>query len=406
MKYTIYELSGYPRPNRTNLGDPFRSAVSPSDTMTSAAWAISGLGPPIEVVGVADDLHAAHWSVPQAGGSAELRWAQARPLGGLDAVNSYATCISELNAFGGTGMIGGFLVTNDAKVRGFAYVPLAAGGPFSFRIGTLWPDNSESALDPWLGTSQVFGIASPTGQSPGMLTLVGGADTSSGVHAFRWEFREGQQMFDLGTLDGPRSCALSVNRFGLIVGWSDDGGNVCAAVWSRSGRGRGSSLSAGALDGATPIHSVATAVAGSEGRPEIVGSYQTADGVTHACRFVTRGNPGNLRPAIESFDHDPSRSSEALDVNDWGVAVGRASEANTDFAFVAPQGGELKDLTDLVVLPPTTTVQPIGSPTSSKARVRDYWVLHSATGINNRGEIVGSGLFRGERRGFLLVPTP
>lgn len=34
------------------------------------------------------------------------------------------------------------------------------------------------------------------------------------------------------------------------------------------------------------------------------------------------------------------------------------------------------------------------------------WVLRGATGINNRGEIVGWGLYVGQKRAFLLIPLP
>jgi hypothetical protein len=34
------------------------------------------------------------------------------------------------------------------------------------------------------------------------------------------------------------------------------------------------------------------------------------------------------------------------------------------------------------------------------------WVLQSATGISDSGQIVGYGTYKGERRGFVLTPMP
>jgi hypothetical protein len=36
----------------------------------------------------------------------------------------------------------------------------------------------------------------------------------------------------------------------------------------------------------------------------------------------------------------------------------------------------------------------------------DGWVLTNASDVNDRGQIVGQGLYQGQLRGFLLTPVP
>jgi probable HAF family extracellular repeat protein len=74
-------------------------------------------------------------------------------------------------------------------------------------------------------------------------------------------------------------------------------------------------------------------------------------------------------------------------VNGQGVVVGEASNsANKRVAFVWQNG----IMTDLNTLIPATS----------------GWLLQDATGINDNGQIVGTGTIGGQMHGFLLTITP
>ena len=69
------------------------------------------------------------------------------------------------------------------------------------------------------------------------------------------------------------------------------------------------------------------------------------------------------------------------------VQIGRllhGDDPPSEAAFLF-DAGRLKDLNDLI-------------------SAASGWTLESAHGINDRGQIVGMGLHRGQRRAFLLTP--
>jgi probable HAF family extracellular repeat protein len=72
-----------------------------------------------------------------------------------------------------------------------------------------------------------------------------------------------------------------------------------------------------------------------------------------------------------------------LAINDSGVIVGYSSFQATYHAFVY-SGGKMRDLNKLI---------PAGS----------GWLLLQAFGINNAGQIVGTGMHNGKEHGFLLT---
>lgn len=78
-------------------------------------------------------------------------------------------------------------------------------------------------------------------------------------------------------------------------------------------------------------------------------------------------------------------------INDNGLSVGRYTTGNLpddSFAYLADLDGSIFDLNDLDILNNT------------------FDQLTVARDINNRGQIVGSGLVNGETRAFLLTPVP
>ena len=128
----------------------------------------------------------------------------------------------------------------------------------------------------------------------------------------------------------------------------------------------------------TDYESVASSV---NNAGQIVGSTLYAGGapIPHpsAAFIVSGGNSTNLGTL-------GGLNAAALDINNNGLVVGNSSLPDgTLHAFVFRKGS----MTDL------NTLIPNGG-----------WVLASAKAINDRGQIVGTGSFNGEPRGFLLNP--
>jgi probable HAF family extracellular repeat protein len=81
-------------------------------------------------------------------------------------------------------------------------------------------------------------------------------------------------------------------------------------------------------------------------------------------------------------------TSEALGINAWGEVVGTANvtspdQVTIDHAFLYSQG-KMHDLNDMI---------------SSKSG----WLLETASSINSKGEIVGTGIINGDTRAFRLT---
>ncbi|WP_420123665.1 HAF repeat-containing protein [Nakamurella sp.] len=174
----------------------------------------------------------------------------------------------------------------------------------------------------------------------------------SGGHAFSWRATTRQKV-DLGTLGGPTSIAYGINDRGQIVGTSDVGTVRHAFRWDPADH-RMTDL--GTLGGS---YSTAYAV---NNRGLVVGESETADGRMHAFSW----DPRTARMSdLGTLGGD---SSTATAVNDSGQIVGNARTG--DFLTHAfrwdPRSRQMRDLG---VLP--------GS------------VVSFATGINNRGEVVG-----------------
>jgi probable HAF family extracellular repeat protein len=73
-------------------------------------------------------------------------------------------------------------------------------------------------------------------------------------------------------------------------------------------------------------------------------------------------------------------------INDYGQVVGTSNAVSDMHAFVT-ENGVMKDLNSLMVASVTG------------------WVLNKARGINNAGQITGTGTFNGLTRVFVLSPV-
>ena len=227
--------------------------------------------------------------------------------------------------------------------------------------------------------------------------VVGSADTASGKrHAFLYG---GGKMADLGTLAGPDgkfSEALGVSDDGRVVGYSETAGGTRHAFLFDKGKlvnRNGKMKDLGALFGpASDSHAYRINASG-----QIVGASALN------AFFYSNGKMLSLdpkRPLGAKVDYAPVDgnsfrvgwiSSEAHGINDQGEVVGYAA---TDigppirgFHAFLYSARKIIDLNTLI------------DPTVG-------WVLRDATGINDKGLIVGFGDSpAGKSHAFLLTPN-
>jgi probable HAF family extracellular repeat protein len=188
-------------------------------------------------------------------------------------------------------------------------------------------------------------------------------DLISPPHAVLW--RDGVAL-DLGTLNGVGSAAYGINNLGQVVGQSWGR----AFLWTE-GAGM---HDLGTLDGLSGGTSGATAINDSG---QIVGaSYSIAFHTTHPAYFTRQG-------VIDLGSLGGDGGAEA--VNNLGQVVGDSGGR----AFVTDlYGGPMLDLNTLI--PPDSG-----------------WVrLFTATGINDAGQIIGTGVLPGYENDHAYLLTP
>ena len=241
-------------------------------------------------------------------------------------------------------------------------------------------------------------------------SIVGQARTASRHdHAFFVDLARGSGMVDLGTLGGTWSAAYAIrfdtivgasrtsgnarlrafrhmagtmsalpdwggdsvaygmNYAGEIVGYACTSGNVsCRAVRFEAG----AAIDLGSLGG----NSVATAI---NENGVVVGSSFTSGPTEHA--FVYAGG------VMRDIGTLGGQNSRAQAVNTAGTVVGFSQVASGSIRAFMWRDGVMTDLNTL--LPP-----------------QSGWVVKSANGISEGGQIVGTGTFKGVTRAFLLTP--
>jgi probable HAF family extracellular repeat protein len=275
--------------------------------------------------------------------------------------------------------------------------------------------------------------------------VVGGSGAKSGqTHAVLWQ---NGSLKDLGAVSGGSSYASHISNEGLIVGSIADAKHATHAVLWRRGNLEALDLP-GAVSAAVGVNDAGqiTGTMGT-GDPEDNNAFLWRNGShTAAGHFIARGiNPDGEIAGIEQdprsftaviyqqgtkrrlstpeyeesgayainanglvagycgkwmheeaalWDHGQLRrlgklggaGATALALNDRDQIVGTSTTASGENHAFVWQGNRMQDLNDL--LPP-----------------RSDWVLTRATGINARGQIVGSGKIAGLRHAFLLTPT-
>lgn len=171
------------------------------------------------------------------------------------------------------------------------------------------------------------------------------------------------QMRDLGLLPGATSStATGINNSGQIVG--DSGGR--AFLYSGCQMRNLGTLYGMPYSAATAINNLGQVIGHSFGTMK-VGGYG------HHFFLYSDGQLTDLGISGGGYTH-------LNDINDFGQIVGES----IDKAFLY-SNGQMLNLNDLV-------------------RKDSGWILNSALAINDRGQIVGAGLYEGQGRAFLLDP--
>ena len=249
----------------------------------------------------------------------------------------------------------------------------------------------------WEGDfTQVTDLGTLGGASSGALWLnnrrqvVGDSATANGTdfHAFLWDRG---MMTDLGTLGGSFSFAFAINDGGLIVGQSDTTTTIDSVfglpifhgfIWDRGILSDVGEIFGGHFNYAQSVNN----------RGEIVGAADLAGDQTGHAFMLRKGS------LIDLGTVPGDTNSTALAVNNLGHVVGLSALSFDDPSFGPPVNNfqcpchaaiwEDGTVTDL------NTVIPAGS----------GWQLGNALAINDRGQIVGSGILNNELRAFLLTP--
>ena len=301
----------------------------------------------------------------------------------------------------------------------------------------LWDGGAMTDLGTLGGNSGLATAVNPGG------AVVGSAQEPGGtMHAFMRPAAGSPQ--DLGTLGGQTSTAYDVNASGLTVGVAEVNNSLedRAFIW-QSGVGMqavtagwGTPIRAFGINDAGQVTGIANLPSGST---DVAHAFVTIGGVAvdigtlgggagygievneagvvvgysyifspniyqafHAFRWRDKNGNGQ-RDAGEMIDlgllSGSHFNSYAYDINEAGQVVG-ASETgdpdhNVSLAYIWQDAngndqsdpGELRNLNDLLVN-------------------NDGWTLQEARGINDRGQIVGTGINpAGKQHAFLLTPT-
>jgi probable HAF family extracellular repeat protein len=236
----------------------------------------------------------------------------------------------------------------------------------------LWEDGTARDLGTLGGRSAVAHDVNDRGQ------VVGASSNGIVTRPFLWEK---ERMLDLGTLRGTDDSfgrAWAINARGDAAGVSRNRADTAsqATLWPRAPKG--GIVALGSLEGGDQF-SQAFAV---NARGWVVGESALSDGSYRA--FLWRAGAMEDLGTIEGF-----RFARAIDVNARGDVVGHAGPfynfPTLGGRAVLWRNGELADLNDLI------------DPDSG-------WVLRSAEGISESGDVVGYGTFEGATRAFRLVP--
>lgn len=193
-------------------------------------------------------------------------------------------------------------------------------------------------------------------------------------------------MKDIGDLGGGFSLANGINSSGQVVGESWPGKTVIPhAFLINSPYAAKSMKDRGTLGGRL---SIATAINDSG---QVVGSSSIAnDSAIHA--FLSQPGASGVQYTMQDLGTLGGSFSQANAINTVGWIVGtsltKSNAASHAFVFAPATVGGIGKMVDLNTLIPTNS----------------GWVLNAATGINDAGQITGTGTLNGQQQFFVLSP--
>lgn len=282
---------------------------------------------------------------------------------------------TNLGALGGTGSFG--LAINDAGlVAGYAFT---AGD--TVYHATRWNGSSVTDLGTLGGTNSQANAINNAGLVAGSASTAG---NNNYIHATLWN---GTTATDLGTLGGNYSQATAINDAGQVAGFSLTAVNATfrhATLWNGS-----TVTDLGTLGG---DYSEATAI-NNDG--QVAGdAYIAGNTIRHAALWN-----GTTLTDLGTLGGINSNNSVATAINKNGVVVGYSDIVNAG-AFALPA------YTTHAALWSGTTVTDLNTFLDANT-LGAGWVLTEATGINDKGWIVGNAsnsLLGIYSHAFLLKP--
>lgn len=310
-------------------------------------------------------------------------------------------------------------VNNNRQVTGNAN---AAAGPSPNLNGFVWSPPS--------GPMQGIGVLPGSnnfsrGYAINDAGVVVGESDNNSSKAFRWDAVSGMTGLTNIAGTGVGGVAHDINNSGAIVGISSNGTVSRPTLWNG-----GTASDLGSIDGTTTSFGRAW---GINDQGAAVGVTRTGNGsVSHATMWLNG-------QTVDLGSFSETAFSEAVAVNGSNVAVGAAVNGSTpsgtsirratrwhiesgiamleDLGSLGRIHADARDIndaglivgyaTDISGLPQIAWLWEDGVMTDLNALIDPTlgWLLRSAEGINDDGDIVGYGTINGKTHAFLLIRT-
>ncbi|HET7538841.1 MAG TPA: hypothetical protein VFK05_03190 [Polyangiaceae bacterium] len=332
----------------------------------------------------------------------------------IDAVPSLvANGASQASALNADGVVAGAAQASSGATRAIRWMP----GSNPVDLGTLPGGNTSSATGvnralSVVGSAAVSTVASHAfvyagsgpmkdighldfgGLSPTTQNVSAGGINDAGVIAGTSPLQLGAPSFaaytrafvwkngaltDLGSLGGSNSMASAINSKGWVTGsTATPAAAEHAFVWNG-----GPMMDIGICDGAASSRGRAINEAGDVAGwcffPQVNGYPNGHPAIRHAFLWTANGGMRDLGTL-------GNRHGDVLGIGADDTVVGfTVASTGGNVAFIAPAGGAIQNLNDLL---------PAGS----------GWTLSEARAINAQGSIAGVGTLNGVTRGFVLTP--
>ncbi len=291
---------------------------------------------------------------------------------GKSALTPESDSLSFANDISETGLVVGHIGKKDGESRAYSWMSL----------------NTEFDFTPFDSGQSVAYAVNSYGHMAGQF----GESAHSNYEAFRYDPEDGIR--SLGTLGGNLSQASGLNDSGEVVGWSvTKDRNTRAFRWNEEH----GMVDLGTLGG---NRSLANAI-NRDGT--IVGQSETAEGKTQAALFEE--NEVRRLPSLGGT------WSLASDINEVGVIVGQAEAPRTALPAFAQRAFEIGSRFILSGFPRDKALAIVwegNTPNDLNQLIpkeAGWDSLSAATGLNDKGQIVGFGRKNGHIHGFLLTPS-